>query len=118
MRTSGEGAQLVYPTPSSRSCAAFRGNVAWFIGSASRATPPFCTASATRWMTSTSFGWSDVPPTPSARDMSDGPTATMSTPSVAAMASISASAGRSSTITASVISRLDCSRCSRMGITP
>ena len=67
MRTSGEGAQLVYPTPSSRSCTAFRGNVAWFIGSASRATPPFCTASATRWMTSTSFGWSDVPPTPSPR---------------------------------------------------
>ncbi len=88
------------------------------MGSASRAMPPLRTASATRWMVSTSFGWFDVPPTPSARDMSDGPTATMSIPSTDAMASISCSAGRSSTMTASVTSRLDCSMWSFIEIFP
>jgi len=94
------------------------GSAGWFIGSASRAMPPFFTASATRSTTSTSFGWPAVPLTPSARDMSDGPIATMSIPSVEAMASISARAGRSSTITASVTCRLDCSTWSLTAIFP
>jgi len=49
----------------------------WCIGSASRATPALRTASATRWTTSMSLDDRRAL-TPSARDMSDGPTATMS----------------------------------------
>ena len=69
-------------------------------------------------MVSTSFGWSVCPGTPSARDMSAGPTTTRSTPSVDAISSISSSADSSSIMMASVISRFDAAMCSAAGTLP
>ena len=60
-------------------------------------------------------GW---PLTPSERDRSEGPTASRSTPSTAAISAICSTASMSSIMQASSTSLFDCAMCSKSGVLP